>query len=388
MKHKPEPLPVGLDLNATRCRGVAGPTVPRLLALDGDQPDLPLYLGLERRQLAVGEAARARCRRIPHLTCAGFLPHLGTPHLWRTPRHTLDAAQALAVVFKQAAAALPASHAVILTYPGYLTKAQVGLLTRAAESARLTVAGTLAAPLAAAIQQPGDGQAVLLDVDDHALTCTRTFLAEDRVQVLERTCHPHLGLRAWRERLLDAVADRCIRRSRRDPRESSEAEQMLWQQLDGVLAACTLNRCAEVSIQAGPWYQDLVLRPEETLTFTRKLTAQALDAVRQLLGQEEAPVSLLAATAAAGQLPGLVSALHAMQEDTPAEPSQIDESEDFGENLLQTPSGSCTVTVLPEDALARAAWELAATGQRGPFETAAPRLLPPVNPARRLGTIA
>lgn len=387
MKHKPDPLPVGLDLNATRCRGVAGSAVPRLLALDGDQPDLPLYLGLERRQLSIGEAARMQCRRVPHLTCTGFLSHLGTPRAWRTARHTMDAAQAAAVVFKQVAAALPVVQSLVLTYPSYVTKSQAALLVRAAESARLTVAAALPAPLAAAIPHVGTGPVVILDVDDHALTCTHAFLAEDRVQLLERTCHPHLGLCTWRERLLDAIADRCIRRSRRDPRESSEAEQMLWQQLDGVLAACTLHRCAEVSIQAGPWYQDLVLRPEETLDFTRKLTAQTLEAVHQLPGLDDAPAGTLILTASVSQLPGLISALHEGAEEPTA--LAADEAEDFGENLLQSPAGGCAVTVLPEDALARAAWELAATGHRGQYESAAPRLAPPpVNPARRWGTIA
>src|SRR5262249_24956412 len=157
-----------------------------------------------------------------------------------------------ALVLKQIVAGLPATQAIALAVPGYLTRPQVMELGRAAEQARLPLACSVAAPLAAALaayqQQASSGTTVVLGTEDRARTLTLVVPDKDRVQVLDRENYPQVGLRAWRERLLDAVADRCIRRSRRDPRASSEAEQALWEQLDGVFAACAQGRLADVSI--------------------------------------------------------------------------------------------------------------------------------------------
>ncbi len=46
---------------------------------------------------------------------------------------------------------------------------------------------------------------------------------------------PQLAVRLWKNKLLDAVSDRCVRMCRRDQRDSAEAEQALYEQLDEVL---------------------------------------------------------------------------------------------------------------------------------------------------------
>src|SRR5207248_5445530 len=125
--------------------------------------------------------------------------------------------------------------------------------------------------------------AVVIDADDHALTCA--LLVSDRQETpralinesdegdgpgdgptlsrVHARALPNLAVRAWKARLLDAVADRCIRHSRRDPRDSSAAEQMLYEQLDGVLDACWQEQPVEVAVQGEHWCQNLTLRPEE-----------------------------------------------------------------------------------------------------------------------------
>src|SRR5437763_733306 len=76
---------------------------------------------------------------------------------------------------------------------------------------------------------------------------------------------PRLNLQAWKTRLLDAVADRCVRHSRRDPRDSAPSEQMLYEQLDGALDACRQGRSVELVIEAAHWYQNVILGPEEAV---------------------------------------------------------------------------------------------------------------------------
>src|SRR5262249_43363114 len=154
---------------------------------------------------------------------------------------------------------------------------------------------------------------------------------------------------------------------------------------------CAQGRLADVSIQAGQWYQDLVLRPEEVVASTTRLTAQALAAAQQMLHREDRPApSALVLTAATGRLPGLVTALQETLEQPSPEPVTADPSDDFGENLLQAPTGEMTLTVLPEDAVARVAWELALASPRGHLDSSAPLLTVSRSPgqSRRFGTIA
>ena len=75
---------IGLDLNASRARAVAGPRSHALsqLCLDGDQVDLPLALSLEGSSVQIGRPGVALSRRRPHLACLDFLPHLTTGKTW------------------------------------------------------------------------------------------------------------------------------------------------------------------------------------------------------------------------------------------------------------------------------------------------------------------
>src|SRR5690348_15642539 len=102
MPHVKQAL-VGLDLNSTRARGVAGSAEvpPQMLPLDGTYEELPVFLSLERSVVEVGRAGSAICRRLPHLTVSDFLAQLGTKRQWSGKGHKIDAARATREVMER-----------------------------------------------------------------------------------------------------------------------------------------------------------------------------------------------------------------------------------------------------------------------------------------------
>src|SRR5437764_232416 len=188
-KSEPEPTLIGLEVNATRARAVHGPAqvLPRLLPLAGTGNELPMVLSLQGRQAEVGRAGTAICRLLPHLTCIDFLAQLGEPREWVAGRHRLDALKALALVFESFQAALGHARGIALAVPAYLTRAQVLLLPPLADKARLPLLGSVQAPLANALAayraEPWSGLALVVDVDDHALTAA-AVIAEDHQLVV------------------------------------------------------------------------------------------------------------------------------------------------------------------------------------------------------------
>ena len=342
-----ERLLVGLDLNATRVRAVTGEAgVPQPLALDGPDGELAMALSLEDRQPVVGRAGVALCRRLPHLTCSDFLAHLGQTKQWTAGRHRLDAAGALSLVFQRLHSATSTAQGFLAAIPAYLGLEQLETLAASAEKSRLPLLGTVPAPIAAAasasLQKPGTGVVLILDVDDHAMTWAavrpRESCAEQVALSLSRTLTLRpLGLRAWKQRLLNAIAERCIRHSRRDPRECAEAEQALYDQLDVAMTKCRRGELAEIDIQAPQWYQNFYLRANELESYCAALVRPAIDAMYETLmaAQIEDPPAAVIVTSPAARLPGLFAAL----QDRIAEPTQV--------------------ITLPADAVARAAHDVA-----------------------------
>jgi hypothetical protein len=363
---------VGLDLNSTRARAVLA--VPGQAAEPlpiGGEADLPLALSLEGRSPEAGRAGLALSRQAPHLACANFLPWLGEGREWSAGRHRLDAAGALAVVLDRLRPACVAAQAVALAVPAYLTREQLETLDRLAERARLRLCGWVAAPLAVTLtayaEQPWAGPALVVDADDHALTWAAVAVEFGQARVLGAQAVTHLSLRAWKGRLLDAVADRCVRQSRRDPRDSAPAEQALYDQLDAALDACRRGQTADLIVHMAQWGQNVLLRPDELAAAVAPLVRQALTemrALRQTLPPGLTPVGLV--TDAAGRLPGLVRALEEAFAEPQPEPEPEPDAEDFGAGLLDDDlMGRAPVSVLSPDAAARAACDLAARWQRG-----------------------
>jgi hypothetical protein len=357
---------VGLDIDATRARAVSGPLaqVPLPLRLAEPHAELPLALSLEGRHVALGGAALTLCRRLPDAACMDFLPYLASDRQWRCGRHRLDAARAMAVVFEHLARVVGQVGAVAAALPAYLNAEQAATLARLADKARWRLAATAPTPLAAAMggheYLPWSGQALVLDVDGYALTWSALLLTDDSARLLASRPCKALGRAAWLTRLLDGVAGRCIRLSRRDPRESAEAEQYLYEQLLHMVEAPAGSPVGDLVIQSAQWYQRLSFSPADLVAFCAPMVAKALAEMNALLATTagQGPVGAVLLTAAAASLPGLTAALHAALHRP--EPAPATDEEDFGEGLLpEGPAVAGSVHVLPADAVARGAHELA-----------------------------
>lgn len=367
---------IGLDLNATRARAIqgenagAGAQAPLALLLDGNERELPLALSLEERHPRVGRAGASLCRRSPHLSCVDFLPHLGEDRVWIGGRHQLDAAGAWALVCTHLHQRFGRAEGVTVALPAYFHAAQTALLADGAGRARLRLLGSVPAPLAAAWAAhgylPWSGQAVVLDVDGHALTLSAVAVRDDQLHLRHVHLVPRLGRGVWLGRLLDGAALRCIRLSRRDPRESAETEQALFDQLAAVLDGGG-DEPAEMVLQTPHWYQHLHFAPAELSAICAALVQRTLAEIQQLLADiaDWDAMGAVLLTGPAARLPGLTAAIEEMILPPDAMPPLDEDNADFGEGLIEDNGLPARIHVLDDDAVARAAFDLALRQQRG-----------------------
>jgi hypothetical protein len=325
--------PFGVDLNAGRARAAHGrPGRNKLFFLDGSEPDLPLGISLEKRTPEIGRSANAICRKLPHAVCSAYLPHLGDEREWKEGRQTLTAESALAIALDRLRQVCQGHDGLSFALPAYLNFAQVSKFLTLAEKAKIKIRGTATTPLALAAERATHflhGQAgeladsraarsisptsvLIVDADDHALTVTVMRISEVEVRGTLNATLPRLGIRFWRERLLDSLADRCVRQCRRDPRDSADAEQMLFDQIETAIERVRTGQRVSVSVRASHWYQDLHLSPTDLDTMCAPLSRLAADEIRKLVGSlnEPEPPRAVWLTHDAGRLPGLAAALH------------------------------------------------------------------------------
>lgn len=359
---------VGIDLTASRARAVAvAAGKARALPLDAGGDDLPLFVALDRRAPEVGRVGFALCRKTPHAVCSNFLPALGQSREWRNGRHVLTPEAALDLTLNKIRTPVAdESAAAVLALPPYLTPAQVGTVVAAANRAKMPLKGTAVAPLALVADRAdavltgkpaapevasadwvvplrpaagGPGAVVVIDADEYALSAVVVVVERERVRMAASVCWPRFSVRAWKERVLDGVADRCVRLCRRDPRDSADAEQALFEQLDDAFDHARTGQRVHLSVRTDRWYQDVVQAPEEFDGLCAALARGAAESVRDLVVLDGAglplPPQAVWLTHEAGRLPGLVRAIH-----------------------LDTPEGTA-VEVLPPDAVAGAAAGLA-----------------------------
>jgi hypothetical protein len=372
---------VGLEINGTRVRGVLGGVgdYPLPLPLEPPAQDLPLALSLEKATLEVGAAAMRLYRQRPHLVCHGFLSELDHgAKTWQAGRHRLDGAQAMSAVWQRLEPMCRKTGGVVATLPAYLAKSAAAKVLALGEQARIPVLGSLSAPLAAALvgyaEQTWVDSALIVDVDDHALTIALVKAVDGLAHVLDNRAYPHLGMRHWKDRLLNALSDCCVLQSRRDPRDAPLAEQALYDQLDGLLEASYQGRYLHLGIQAASWYQNLLVQPEQATAYCgqllRRLRAE-IETMLQGASAEDMPSSILL-THAAGRLPGAALQLRSLVDDWLKAPALHGHTttrladEDFGEDLLrETGQEAPRVAILSADALARSAHAVGAWLQRG-----------------------
>ena len=104
------------------------------------------------------------------------------------------------------------------------------------------------------------------------------------VKLVASACWPRAGVKAWKDRLLDAVSDRCVRLCRRDPRDSADAEQALFEQLDDALERVRAGQRVSLTVRSAHWYQDVVQQPDEFDGYCAALARTSADAIRELIG--------------------------------------------------------------------------------------------------------
>ncbi len=368
---------IGLDLNATRARAIqgedrgSGPHMPLALPLDGNERELPLAVSLEERQPRVGRAGAALCRRSPHLACVDFLPYLGDERIWDGGRQRLDAAGAFALVCEQLQRRIGRAEGVTVALPAYLSAAQAALLANVAGRARWRLLGSVPAPVAVALAAhehlPWSGLAVVVDVDGHALTLSAVAVRDDVAQLPHTHAVAQLGRGVWLCRLLDGAALRCVRLSRRDPRESAETEQTLFDQLAAVLDSRSGDEPADMVLQTPHWYQHLKFAPAELSAFCAPLLRRTLAEMQHFLTAISSlgPVGAVLMTGSAARLPGLAEAVEELILQPETEPPADADNADFGEDLIEENIHSARVHILDDDAVARAAFDLAVRQHRG-----------------------
>jgi hypothetical protein len=335
---------VGLDVTASRIRAEAVGAKSRPLTLDAPDVELLLFVAGDRRTLEVGRAGFALCRRTPHLVCANFLASLGQPREWRLGRHTLIAEAALGLALDKIRVPVTAeTEAVAMSLPVYLGPAQVTRAVVTAGRSKLPLKGTAVGALAlvadraatlltgkpavpAPLDAPeagwvvplrptasGPGAVVVIDADEFALSAALVSVEPDLVRLAGSAVWPRLAVKLWKDRLLDAVADRCVRLCRRDPRDSAEAEQGLFEQLDEALDRARAGQRSSLCVRTTHWFQDVVQQPEEFEAHCSALWRLAGDSIRDFtngIGLAEPPRAVWL-TDAAGKLPGLIRAIHA-----------------------------------------------------------------------------
>jgi hypothetical protein len=360
---------VGLDLNASRAAATAASHGhAHTLKLDEHADELALAIGLESSTPVLGRAALALSRKLPHLVCSNFLPALGTAREWKAGRYAFTPASAIRLAFDKFRTALHGEHDLLaLSLPVYLTSPQVETVIDTAHRAGLPLEGTISTPLAIVADRvhevlaveteesdepvvmplrpakPGTGSVLVIDADAHALSATLIAIEPRRIHRIGVSTWPRAGLKAWTERLLDVLADRCVRLCRRDPRDSADAEQTLFEQLDPALDRLRIGQKTKLTIRTAQWFQDLVLQPEDFERACTGLIKPVVDGVKQLVASASltTPPRAVWLTHAAGRLPGLMPAIHQH-------------------------SAECTnVTVLPPTAASHAAAHLVARWHRG-----------------------
>ena len=309
---------VGIDLNATRVRAaVAGEGRTRSLPLDDGGEELPLFLDLAQRIPKAGAEAVGLCRLLPHLVCSNFLASLGSPHEWRGGQHTLTPETALRHTFDRLQTPISAeTDSAGLSLPAYLSQAQVRAVLGLAHAAKLPVRGSASAPLALAAHRAGslDGPATLLivDADEYALAGTVLQVGTDDVRIVESGFWPQASLRNWKNRLLDGMSDHCVRTCRRDPRDSAEAEQGMYDRLDALMEQARTGQVASMPIRGEHWFQDLAQTPEQVEGHCAGLLNIAGEGLSRLLVSAalESPPQAVWLTHTAGRLPGLAAKIH------------------------------------------------------------------------------
>ena len=334
----------GLDLTASRIVGVSvGSGKVRPFLLDGPHEELPLFIAMDRRVPEIGRTGYDLCRKLPHTICSNFLPALAQLREWRAGRQVFTPESALELaLLKVRESVLAESEQAALALPAYLVPAQVARVVASASRTKIPLRGTVVGALAVAAMRAGaisasssgkpvavdsrppdwviplhpasdgPGTVVVIDVDEYALTAVIVAVEREAVRLLTSAYWPRLSQKAWKDRLIDAVSDRCVRLCRRDPRDSADAEQSLFGQLDEALDRARSGQKISLTVRTAHWFQDVIQQPEEFEAQCASLAKSAAEDICELLNDLRlaVPPREVWLTHEANRLPGLHTAIH------------------------------------------------------------------------------
>ncbi len=307
---------MGFDLNSTRVRivtGEPGRTV-RTAVLDEPAEELQLAVSLANRSPEIGLAGRAIERKTPHLGCYDFLSAVGQARHWEIARHKLSALDLMNLALNKIRAICPTPLNLTMVVPIYMNAAKVTAIAQQMERVKLPVRGSIVLPLALmAAADPTDRRprlTLLIDVDDHALTGAVIQVEANQARLLSIVAEPRLNLRSWKEQLLNGLADRCVRVCRRDPRDSADAEQALYEQIDDALERARQGQRVELTVRTTQWYQNLLQTGEDFEAHCASQIKTAIASLRELVQSAPEPPQAVWLTMPAARLPGLAVGLH------------------------------------------------------------------------------
>ncbi len=346
----------GLELTAQLARAVVWQADRfRTVVLDPPDAELAMCIDLEGRQPRLGQAALRHVRLRPHTVHTGFSAKLADPSVRLHGRYELHPDDAMRLVLHTLRQALHAEGParVVVAVPPYLGPGQIRRLEELAEEVDLSLQGTVVSPLAVAaapqavqhltraatstnpragglanslapdpsstsdsgercaLPVPASGGlpavVVVVDIDSHALTAAAVQIDATAARLQAVCSWPNWSAYYWQERLIDMLADRCIRLCRYDPRDCPEAEQGLFDQLEGALTAGQLGQPTRIRLRTRHWYQDIPVLPSEWESWCTALARGSVAAIRRWLEQQLGNRSVRAVwlTAAAARCPGL-----------------------------------------------------------------------------------
>jgi hypothetical protein len=321
--------PLGLDLTARRARvvRVSSEGEAKLVPLEEPAIDLDLLINASGRSPVLGQAGRKLYRKLPHLVVGNYLPELARPKSWNLQRQTFDAAQLMGQVFDRISEEIQGYDSVVLALPSYLTVPQVSTILPLVPQIKLPVPGTVVGSLAVVLDRIGMARqkshdidhrlslpksVLVVDVDDAGLSLNLITVESDQVKLVYAQTISRLGWNAWMAKLLDSLSGRCVQLCRRDPRDSGDLEQGMFDQVEPALDRAKAMQRTTITVRADHWYQDLVLNPEDWAGLTTSLQKQVLEATREFLTTApfSDPIGAVWLTSDASRLPGLTATLH------------------------------------------------------------------------------
>ena len=194
-----------------------------------------------------------------------------------------------------------------LAVPAYLNARSRGHSKGQSAKAKLPLRHgetSLALALTVSLEKKWPGPAIFWDVDDHALIWSAVKIDGDQICILCGRDLPGLNVQAWKECLLNVIADQCVRQTL--IRVIVQSRSRWWEQLDGVLAACQKGTPCEVVARGPNRFQNLTLQPEDTRAACDDLGQQTSEEIEASLAvsEEHGNPEAMFVTTAAARLPG------------------------------------------------------------------------------------